>query len=1026
MTPQKLIYVSKSWPNFVKKISNFQDKKRGTHFEWFVKFYLLSSPKYRLYYDEVWHSSEFVSQTAHVSKLQLPIPEQGYDLIGLTKDGFYEIIQCKYKNNINRNIVYEDIDSSIRVATATPAKNYVKSVKMCSNVQGITRDKDIDNQAVNINCILGGDFEKLDKDDFNNIKKVIDNKAPVFNRVELRDHQKNALKLIKEHFKLKQNSRGQIIHACGTGKTLTAYYSFQELNPKIAIYLVPSLQLITQTLNEWSKESIANKKEIFPFIVCSDKTNEKIEETDPKLWLQELGIKVSNNSLDIKNFLNSKKQRKVIFSTYQSGKILAENLTKLNITPDLCFFDEAHNTTSSKLKLFGHLLSDENLKIKQRLFLTATPKKLIGKNSKYYSMDDEETYGKVVDEITFKDAIEKLGTLNDYRIITQVVSDAEARKLLHINPFVSDQKHLSEESELKLIASALTIKKIIKTKQIKNIVSFHHRRDRAKAFANGINNIDKTSYVNTFYVDGMQSGTKRQRILSEFSNASPSLVANARCLSEGIDVPSIDSVIFVDPKQSTVSITQAIGRALRKPKDSSKGTSYIIVPTVIDNKNSKNIDESYQEILMVLRSMSEHDGRIVEYFRLMKEGKKPPIKFLDIESEYPIHDFNLEDFTKNLHVKAWSRMAKIGRRPFEHARQYARSLGLKSSHEWRSLTKLKTHPADIPVNPESTYKEWTNWYDFLGKEMPEEKVSFKELREYAINSDINKQADWYVFAKSEGFPNKFPGHPPSFYKDEFTNWYDFLGNNQPVELVSYEELKKYLKENNINTAKKYRTFSKSKKFPASFPSAPNTSYKEFISWNDLFGKNETEYASLGEMKEFIQNTSVNSETKWRLFVKSKDFPKNFATNPNRSFKQEWISWYDFFGKTEPIEFISLKELKDYIKGTDIDTLEKYSVFVNSIDCPKNFPKQPHSAYKEWISFYDFFGKQEPTKNYRSYENAKKYACDSPIKSLPKWREAFDKDKLPDDLPKNPNIVYAKTGWTNTWDFFGKSKVANRN
>jgi len=344
MTPQKLIHSSKSWTDFVEKISTFQDKKRGTHFEWFVKFYLLSSPKYRLYYDEVWHSSEFQHQIEHVSKLNLPIPEQGYDLIGLLKDGSYEIIQCKYKNNINKNIVYEDIDSSIRVAVASPTKKFVKSIKMCSNLQGITRDKDINNQAVKINGIFGGDFESLNKKDFKNIKKIIDDEIPVFNKVKLHPHQTDAVKLIKNHFIDDRKSRGQIIHACGTGKTLTSYYAYKELKPQLAIYLVPSLQLITQTLDEWSKESLANNEGIAPFIVCSDVTNEKIEENDPGLWLQELGIKVSNKIEEIEQFLKSKKLRKVIFATYQSGKSLAKNLSKLNIVPDLCFFDESYES----------------------------------------------------------------------------------------------------------------------------------------------------------------------------------------------------------------------------------------------------------------------------------------------------------------------------------------------------------------------------------------------------------------------------------------------------------------------------------------------------------------------------------------------------------------------------------------------------------------------------------------------------------------------------------------------------------
>ena len=354
--------------------------------------------------------------------------------------------------------------------------------------------------------------------------------------------------------------------------------------------------------------------------------------------------------------------------------------------------------------------------------MTATPKKFVGSNDEIASMDKEEIFGKVVDEITVKDAIEGIGglkLLNDHQIVTQIVDSEGYIKLLEDNPFVVDKVKLPEEVELKLLSSAITLKKVRKEKNIKNIVSFHGRRNRANAFRKGAKQFDDE--LNTYYVDGKQSGTERQNILEEFANNAPSLVTNAQCLSEGVNVPSIDAIMFVDPKQSRVDITQAIGRALRKG-DKNKGKSYIIVPIVVDKDNPENINEAYQQILMVLRAMSEHDGRIVEYFKLVREGKKPPKNFVEINSEYLPEEFDLEHFTKTVHFKAWDRVAQLGRRPWEQAREWARGLGINSM-EWREFCKSDKKPVDIPADPARAYsKEWTDWPDFLGTESEKEKM----------------------------------------------------------------------------------------------------------------------------------------------------------------------------------------------------------------------------------------------------------------------------------------------------------------
>jgi superfamily II DNA or RNA helicase len=733
MTPQQLIHKSKSWKDFENKLSKLQPKERGTAFEWLCVFYLQVEPRYRTTYKRVLHSSEFLKESKIKKILGFTQnKEEGADAIAERYDWKIDIIQCKYLDSTDKNLTKKHIESPLEVAKGRDAKPFVDTILMCSNAKGLTKNEDLRKRHPNIQfrAVLGGDFKQLNKEDFNNIKKVIDGSIPEYKSKNPFKHQQIARDNILEHFK--KENRGQIIHACGTGKTLTSYFTYRELKPRLTLFAVPSLQLINQTLLEWTKESLADDSPISPFVVCSDKSNEKIGECEPQLWLQELGIKVSNKKEDLDTFLKSNRKNKVIFSTYQSGKILAKNIKALNRKIDFAFFDEAHNTATSKNKLSSYLLSDKNIPIRKRLFMTATPKKFVGTNDEIASMEKEDIFGKIVDEITVKDAIEGIGglkLLNDYQIVTQIVDSEGYIKLLEDNPFVVDKVKLPEEVELKLLSSAITLKKVRKEKSIKNIVSFHGRRNRANAFRKGAKQFDNE--LNTYYVDGKQSGTERQNILEEFANNAPSLVTNAQCLSEGVNVPSIDAIMFVDPKQSRVDITQAIGRALRKG-DKNKGKSYIIVPIVIDKDNPENINEAYQQILMVLRAMSEHDGRIVEYFKLVRQGKKPPKNFVEINSEYLPEEFDLEHFTKTVHFKAWDRVARLGRRPWEQAREWARSLGI-NSEEWKSFAKTNARPLDIPSHPDNVYKEWTNWPDFLGTESEEEKME-KFIKNYLIYS----------------------------------------------------------------------------------------------------------------------------------------------------------------------------------------------------------------------------------------------------------------------------------------------------
>jgi len=750
-TPQQIIYDSTDWKALEKQLSKMDSGPRGKVFEWFCVFYLQVESRHATTYKEVLHSDQFLKQTKIKKILGFTKnKEEGVDAIGIRHDGMIDIIQCKYLDRTDKNLTKTHVESSLDIANGKTAKPYVDTILMCSNAKGLTKNEDLRKRHPNIQfrTLLYGDYKHLKKDDFDKIRAVIEGAIPEHEPKNPRSYQEATKNKIIEHFK--KESRGLIVHACGTGKTLTSYFTYRELKPKITLFAVPSLQLLNQSLLEWTRESLADNNPISPFAVCSDKSNEKLGECEPELWLQEMGIRVSNKKEDLDIFLKSRRKNKVIFATYQSGDVLAKNIKALNKQIDFAFFDEAHNTATGKGKLSSHLLNDKNIPIKKRLFMTATPKVFKGdSDTEIASMDSEELYGKLIDEITVKDAINginKFKLLNDYKIVTQIIDNEQYKALLEDNPFVIDEDSLPKEAELKLLASAITLKKIREEKNIKNTVSFHSFRKRARAFERGAKIIDKE--LNTYYVDGTQSGTERLNILDDFASNSPSLVTNAQCLSEGVNVPSIDAILFVDPKQSRIAITQAIGRALRKG-DSNKGMSYIIVPTIVDVDDPENNDKRYENILTVLTAMAHHDGRIIEYFTALQEGKKPPKQFLEINSEYSTEKLNLKEFEKELTFKAWNRLRHLSWRPFSEAREHARSLGLQTIDDWHKYKLTKEAPADIPHYPNNcnAYKgEWKNWQDFLNIPTAKETLEtfIKEYKLYAKGKSIPVPSSNYV------------------------------------------------------------------------------------------------------------------------------------------------------------------------------------------------------------------------------------------------------------------------------------------
>ena len=287
--------------------------------------------------------------------------------------------------------------------------------------------------------------------------------------------------------------------------------------------------------------------------VCSDDDVKNLD--DPAINTFDLGIEVNTDKEVISDFLQKNSQKiKIVITTYQSGKKLIESVEKSNIIFDIGIFDEAHKTVGNKNKPFAQLLYDGNILIKKRLFMTATERVFKGDSENIVSMDDEEIYGKVVDQFSFKSALEQNPPiLSDYRIYSTLISKKQIQELIDNNEIVSsDNRLFSFEADASTFAALITLRKIIKEKNIKHIISFHRNIKRAKDFCKLNEEVNKLSekygYLHSFHISGKFSTGIRSEVINRFTYEEPSLITNARCLTEGVDIPEVDAVLFADPK----------------------------------------------------------------------------------------------------------------------------------------------------------------------------------------------------------------------------------------------------------------------------------------------------------------------------------------------------------------------------------------------------------------------------------------------------------------------------------------------
>ena len=269
---------------------------------------------------------------------------------------------------------------------------------------------------------------------------------------------------------------------CGTGKSLAAFWIAQALEAQTIVVAVPSLALIRQSVADWAREFLAHGKEPDWICVCSDETVGNLERDEFVGEVYELGLPTHTDPKEIASRLHPpSKVPKIVFTTYQSSDKLAAAARQAGIGFDLAILDEAHKTVGTRSKQFATLLQDKKIKVRHRLFMTATERVFRGRSDDVLSMDSEKDYGKCFFQMSYKEAIRQ-GIISDYKILTVTVNDGRIRQLIADNRILNLNLRNLDEAEAQSAAAGIALKRVFKEHGIKHAISFHRSIRAADRF----------------------------------------------------------------------------------------------------------------------------------------------------------------------------------------------------------------------------------------------------------------------------------------------------------------------------------------------------------------------------------------------------------------------------------------------------------------------------------------------------------------------------------------------------------------
>ena len=672
------------------------ERDKGYKFEKLMRRYLQVEPQYQNVLNKVWLWKDFPFRRDISSQ------DTGIDLVAQTIDGDYWAVQCKcFADDVC--IDKPGVDSFLSTSSRSfydeegKTKQFAQRLWISTtNHWNSTAEQAIRNQNPPVHRIsltdLQNSSEYINWDELvNDVKKsaLKDKKTP-------RDHQVKAINAFHEHFQ--DYDRGKLIMACGTGKTFTSLkIAEKETNGKGTIlFLVPSIALLGQILREWSAQA---DKPITPICICSDASVGKDEDD---ISVVDLAIPASTNVKSIvRQIENAKLNQKgmiVVFSTYQSIDVISEAQKELNkfkkdnLVFDLIICDEAHRTTGVILKdkekgeydekVFTKVHDNQNVLAKKRLYMTATPrlykeeakKKAEESDAILCSMDDEALYGKEVYRIGFSEAVDR-NLLSDYKVLVLTLKEEQIPAVFKATIKSAEKgNEITTDDVSKLIGciNALSKRVIEADKEfnddrapMRKAVAFCQSIKASRSTTNMFNEHKDTYYnslpheernllvgVEAKHIDGTMGACKRDELLTWLKGASEDgkecrILTNVKCLSEGVDVPSLDAVVFLAARNSQIDVVQSVGRVMRTAPNKKYG--YIIIPIMIpagvEPEDALEDNKRYAVIWTVLNALRAHDDRFdAEINRInLNKNKGERIKVVGIDDEFDddgnfIHD----------------------------------------------------------------------------------------------------------------------------------------------------------------------------------------------------------------------------------------------------------------------------------------------------------------------------------------------------------------------------------------------------
>lgn len=630
------------------RTASASEREKGTYFEELIVCYLRNEATYRDLYSDVWTYGQWAELQGLHKK------DAGIDLVAQVQGtGEIHAIQCKLYAETYK-LQKADIDSFF---TASGKKPFAHRIIVSTTNHWSEHAEDaLSNQQPPVSKIDLNDLESSQIDWSKYQPKAA---AVLKEQKQLRPHQEVALE--KTVSGLATAERGKLIMACGTGKTFTSLKIAEKIagKGKRVLFLVPSLSLLSQTLTEWTQESTTP---LHSFAVCSDsdvgKKRDK-EDDAVQTFTHELRYPATTQPSKLASEMvkrHDEEHMSVVFSTYHSIDVISKAQKNHELGDfDLIICDEAHRTTGATFgdddeSNFVKVHDKEFINAKRRLYMTATPRiysdqaeaKAEVENATLYGMNKSEWYGEDLHVITFSEAVSR-GLLVDYKVIVLAVEETHVNRRLQ-NLLADENNQLKVDDAAKIVGCW---KALAKQGLQTDLNGDHEAMKRAVAFCQVIevskgaksHKVSSKNIANMFqsvveayqeteddedasklaceaaHVDGGMNASEKEAKLTWLKAETPDntcrILSNVRCLSEGVDVPALDAVLFLTPRNSQVDVVQSVGRVMRNSPGKKLG--YVILPVVIPHgiepHEALNDNKTYAVVWQVLQALRSHDDR---------------------------------------------------------------------------------------------------------------------------------------------------------------------------------------------------------------------------------------------------------------------------------------------------------------------------------------------------------------------------------------------------------------------------------